>query len=72
MDSNDLVIGSTGERMEPVPAVAPMQEQAAAQNPQNPPRRRPHDEPAPAGKEAVDAEAASNAESAPHRVDSLA
>ncbi len=74
MDGTDVAIGSTGERMDPVPAGAPAQGQTAAENPQNPPRRRPPAEPASAagGEEAADTESASDANSAPHRVDSLA
>lgn len=49
MDSNDLAIGSTSERMEPVSAVAPAQGEVAAQNQQSPPRQ--HSSPAePAAK----------------------
>jgi hypothetical protein len=73
VDSNDLAIGSTAEGMGSVPAVAPAQGQTAAENPQNPLRRRPPGEPAPAaGEEAADAESVPNADGAPHRVDSLA
>lgn len=88
MDSNDLAIGSTAERMEPVPAgapaVAPAQGEVAAQNQQNPSKRHPRPpEPVP---ERLEKEPGSDAdkgsdpddtgdsenEGSPHRVDSLA
>jgi hypothetical protein len=84
VDSNDLAIGSTTERMEPVPAVAPAQGEVAAQNQQNQSRRHaPPDEPGPEASKAEpapgsdkgpdsDNDAGSENVPPPHRVDSLA
>jgi hypothetical protein len=88
VDSNNLSIGSTTERMEPVPAVAPAQGEVAAQNQQNQPRRHASPaEPAPEVREtdrepdsASDSDTGSNPDHAgdsdkedpEHRVDSMA
>lgn len=72
MDSNDLAVGLTTERMEPVPAAAPTQGQATAGNQQSPSRRRTTGESTPASSSGTDSTEISEAEEATHRVDNLA
>ncbi|MFY9912615.1 MAG: hypothetical protein WAK56_22445 [Candidatus Sulfotelmatobacter sp.] len=76
--SNDLAIGSTAERMEPVPAIAPTVGQPVAENQRDQPRRRPPPaEPVvteSTEESAPDSDGGSDVdrEGPPHRVDSLA
>ncbi len=72
VNSNDLAIGPTTERMEPVPAIAPPQGQPGTENRQNSPRRRPPAEPTPASdEETAGSTSVSDAEDVLHRVDNL-